>query len=74
MKLLIINGPNLNLLGKREKSIYGESSFEDYYKTLQTEFADVEFVIIDKDTKVSEFKKELRWNDVYYMLANGLKS
>jgi len=43
MKLLIINGPNLNLLGKREKSIYGESSFEDYYKTLLVEFSDITF-------------------------------
>jgi len=43
MKLLIINGPNLNLLGKREKSIYGENSFEDYYKTLQSEFSDIDF-------------------------------
>lgn len=43
MKLLIINGPNLNLLGKREKSIYGENSFEDFYRKLQVEFANVEF-------------------------------
>jgi len=43
MKILIINGPNLNLLGKREKFIYGENSFEDYYKTLQNEFSDVNF-------------------------------
>ncbi len=38
------------------------------------ELADVEFVIIDKNTNVSSFKKELRWNDIYYMLSNGLKS
>lgn len=43
MKILIINGPNLNLLGKREKSIYGKISFEEYYKTLQHEFSDIEF-------------------------------
>ena len=42
MKLLIINGPNLNLLGVREKSIYGDSSFEDYLKTLQEEFSNIE--------------------------------
>jgi len=35
MKILLINGPNLNLLGKREKNIYGDLSFEDYFKTLQ---------------------------------------
>jgi len=34
MKLLIINGPNLNLIGKREPSIYGNATFEDYYKEL----------------------------------------
>ncbi|WP_159517083.1 type II 3-dehydroquinate dehydratase [Sunxiuqinia indica] len=38
MKILLINGPNLNLLGKREKNIYGNSSFEDYFKQLQTQF------------------------------------
>ena len=43
MKLLIINGPNLNLLGKREKSIYGELSFEDYFAELQKEFTDIDF-------------------------------
>lgn len=35
MKILIINGPNLNLLGTREKSIYGEQSFEEFFLTLQ---------------------------------------
>ena len=34
MKLIIINGPNLNLLGVREKNIYGETSFDSYYETL----------------------------------------
>ena len=34
MKLQIINGPNLNLLGKREKGIYGNQSFDDYFKKL----------------------------------------
>lgn len=43
MKILIINGPNLNLLGKREKSIYGEQSFEAYYKELKSEFTNITF-------------------------------
>ena len=38
MKLLIINGPNLNLLGKREPTIYGKKSFEEYFEQLQTEY------------------------------------
>jgi 3-dehydroquinate dehydratase-2 len=43
MKICIINGPNLNLLGKRETSIYGNQSFEDYFKTLQEKFSNIEF-------------------------------
>ncbi|WP_025763470.1 type II 3-dehydroquinate dehydratase [Dyadobacter tibetensis] len=41
-KIIIINGPNLNLLGKREPAIYGNLSFEDYYKQLSMQFAEVE--------------------------------
>jgi L-arabinose isomerase len=36
------------------------------------EMAGVEFVLIDEDTKLAEFKKELRWNEMYYHLAKGL--
>ena len=43
MKLLIINGPNLNLLGKREKNIYGSVSFNDYYEKLKAEFESIHF-------------------------------
>lgn len=39
MKILIINGPNLNLLGTREPEIYGNISMEDYLENLQTEFS-----------------------------------
>jgi len=42
MKIQIINGPNLNLLGVREKSIYGDSSFEEYLKTLREKYAVIE--------------------------------
>ena len=38
MKLVIINGPNLNLLGTREKEIYGETSFENYITSLKERF------------------------------------
>ena len=42
MKVIIINGPNLNLLGVREKSIYGNISFEEYFSDLVEEFPNLE--------------------------------
>ncbi|MEN8913321.1 MAG: type II 3-dehydroquinate dehydratase [Polaribacter sp.] len=42
MKLLILNGPNLNLLGKREPAIYGSETFEAYLKVLQAKYPDIE--------------------------------
>lgn len=42
MKIIIINGPNLNLLGKREPEIYGSKSFDDYLERLKNEFSDID--------------------------------
>lgn len=42
MKIQIINGPNINLLGKREPSIYGDVSFEDYLAELRNEYPQIE--------------------------------
>lgn len=44
MKILLINGPNLNLLGIREPGIYGERKFEEYVQKLKMDFPDVELV------------------------------
>jgi 3-dehydroquinate dehydratase II len=41
MNIQIINGPNLNLLGVREKSIYGDASFETYLEQLRTRYPDI---------------------------------
>lgn len=42
MKVIIINGPNLNLLGKREPEVYGSESFETYFETLKNLFNTIE--------------------------------
>jgi 3-dehydroquinate dehydratase-2 len=42
MKILIVNGPNLNLLGKREPSVYGNQSFEDFLGPLRERFPNVD--------------------------------
>lgn len=42
MKIQIINGPNLNLLGKREPETYGKQSFEEYFSVLKSRFPDIE--------------------------------
>lgn len=43
MKIQIINGPNINLLGKREPSIYGSKSFDEYFDELKSYYPMVEF-------------------------------
>lgn len=42
MKVIIINGPNLNLLGKREPEVYGNLSFEEYFQKLQNKFPSID--------------------------------
>ncbi|NRB82658.1 MAG: type II 3-dehydroquinate dehydratase [Winogradskyella sp.] len=60
-KLIIINGPNLNLLGKREPEIYGSETFEDYFEKLKVKFnyfnieyyqSNIEGELIDKIQEV----------------------
>ena len=42
MKIIIINGPNLNLLGKREQNIYGDLTFEEFFTELQEKYPEAE--------------------------------
>jgi len=61
IKIAIINGPNLNLLGKREPGIYGNQSFEEYFHILQKDYPQVEFIYFQSNhegaliDKIQEF-------------------
>jgi len=51
MKIVIINGPNLNLLGKRETAIYGEDSFDTIFTQLQQQFPQVQFSYVQSNVE-----------------------
>lgn len=51
MKIAIVNGPNLNLVGKRETDIYGTQSFEQYFAELDQKFPDIEFIYLQSNVE-----------------------
>ena len=51
MNILILNGPNLNLLGKREPTIYGKASFEDYLLTLKEKYRELNFTYFQSNVE-----------------------
>lgn len=60
MKLIVINGPNLNLLGSREPETYGKENFEDYFSKLQFQFREVELSFFQSNIEgeiVNEIQK-----------------
>jgi len=50
-KIIIINGPNLNLLGKREPSVYGNVNFDEYFSDLKQQFTDMELSYFQSNTE-----------------------
>ncbi len=50
-KILIINGPNLNLLGRREATIYGEKSFEEYLSHLKEKFSSIDLEFFQSNSE-----------------------
>lgn len=68
MKLLIINGPNLNLLGSRQPEIYGNSSFETYLAALKKRYADTEILYYQSNIE-GEIIDKLQYAEKHY---NGI--
>lgn len=63
-KVLIINGPNLNMLGKREPEVYGSLSFEEYLEQLRTKFPEVDIMYFQSNIE-GEIISMLQTTDRY---------
>lgn len=64
MKIAIINGPNLNLLGKREPEIYGSKSFEAFLEELKDRFPDITFEYFQSNHEGALIDKMQALNDI----------
>jgi 3-dehydroquinate dehydratase II len=74
MQIKIINGPNLNLLGKREPEKYGHSSFENYLEVLKSLFPDIVFEYFQSNTEgeiINEIQKSGFSSDGIILNAGG---
>ncbi len=74
MKISIINGPNLNLLGKREPDKYGRISFEDYLSTLKSLYHDIDFEYFQSNVEgelIDEIQKKGFSSDGIILNAGG---
>jgi len=60
------------LAGGAHHTAFSMSVNQEYLEDF-AEMADIEYVLIDENTTITDIKKELRWNEMYYMLANGLR-
>lgn len=65
MKIAIINGPNLNLLGTREPSVYGNQSFESYLKLLQSKYRNIAIDYFQSNIE-GEIVNQLHSADLHY--------
>ena len=69
MKILIVNGPNLNLLGTREPEIYGTTSMEDYLQELRQEFAQDEILYYQSNIE-GELINKIQEDDFDALVVN----
>jgi L-arabinose isomerase len=59
------------LAGGAHHTGFSQAVTQEYLEDF-AEMADIEYLVIDRDTKINDFKKELRWNELYYHLAKGI--
>ncbi len=73
MKVIIINGPNLNLLGKRNPDIYGDISFDTYFKQLKNSFnsIDLEYYQSNVEGELINKLQEVGFSYDYILLNGG---
>ena len=74
MQIEIINGPNLNLLGKREPEKYGHSSFEDFLRILKARYPEIEFEYYQSNVEgeiINEIQKKGFTSDGIILNAGG---
>lgn len=74
MKLLVINGPNLNLLGSREPGVYGLESFDSYFTRLRQTFPKIEFVYFQSNVEgeiINELHASMNMMDGIILNAGG---
>jgi len=69
-QILIINGPNLNLLGKREPEIYGSESFEDHFVQFQEEFQDLDLTYFQSNVE-GEIINEIQSSEADGIVLNA---
>lgn len=76
MKILIINGPNLNLLGKRETSVYGTTTWDDLFKQLQQTFMPMDIQLYSFQSNlegeiINQLQQADTWADGIVLNAGG---
>ncbi len=74
MKLSIINGPNLNLLGKRETDIYGSESFEHFFQKLRKKYETIDFDYFQSNVEgelINEIQESAKHMDGIILNAGG---
>ena len=72
-RITIINGPNLNLLGKREVSVYGNESFEDFFENLKKSYPEVELKYLQSNVEgtIIDFLQQENGKDCIVLNAAG---